>query len=255
MPATKICFIGNSHLGALAQSEVGNTAFAAAGYDVVYWGAPGSLFRQIREENGHLISSSVKRSLVISGGRYTHLPLAEFDTLVFYGCHVTLGPVAIRIGKQLKTVHSLSSGFWNAIIAEQIDAWWEEQQARSLIESAIRAHPGQTYVFAPQPNRAEDPDYRQKAKVLADSITVNKAITGHLHRWCSERGILFCSQPPDTLIKNGLFTRAEFGVGSIKMEARTQHDIDDRTHMNAAYGDRILAEILAILATKARKPE
>ena len=59
---SKICILGNSHLGALAQSEAGAKAFEAAGHDVVYWGAAGTLFPKITYKDGRLISPAPSRS-------------------------------------------------------------------------------------------------------------------------------------------------------------------------------------------------
>jgi hypothetical protein len=96
MHTSKLCFVGNSHLGALAQANEGNSKLAEAGYDVAYWGAAGSHFPKIRYEAGYLISPNEDRARTISGGGMESYQLWSFLQSFF--------SVAILIFSQCQSV-------------------------------------------------------------------------------------------------------------------------------------------------------
>lgn len=252
MTQSKICFIGNSHLGALAQAPGGNAAFAAAGYDVVYWGAAGSLFPEIVYEDGWFRSPSPKRSRVISGDRYGHLPLAEFGTIVFYGCAVTVLSVAIRIANTIPNPAGLSSAFLDAVLSEQIAAWWAVQPVRGLMQDATTHHPETTCLFTVHPHRAEDPAYLAGIADIGFVRLVRDRLLDTLEGWCRDRSILFYRQDPATLADNGLLTLGEYSTGSVEMERNTPHKGEDLVHMNSRYGELAMAGMLAILTDGGR---
>lgn len=143
----KLCIIGNSHLGALAQSDSKMKAFAKAGFDVVFWGVPGKLFPQIACDEGMLLSPSPERSRIISSGRYGDLPLDDFDCILFYGFKVELSKVAARITNQLATLNKHSKAFQKEVITELIATWWEKEFGRALMQTVIDEKPEIRYLF------------------------------------------------------------------------------------------------------------
>lgn len=243
----KICIIGNSHLGALALSETGMKGFAEAGYDVVYWGAAGSLFGKIEYSEGQLISPAPARSKIISSGRYGHLPLSDFDVVVFYGMAVTLSNVAAQITNRLKSIEGRSKSFVDAGLAEQISEWWERRLGRALMQDVTDAAPAKKFVFTTDPLVAENPEYLGKIK---DTVLLRKvldALYAHCEKWCEERNISFYRQSDATLAGNRIATDFDYNTNSVKMEAGKPHPEDDFVHMNSRYGDIVLADLLTLL--------
>lgn len=243
----KICILGNSHLGALAQSVSGSKAFSEAGYEVVYWGAAGTLFGKIAYADGQLISPAPERSKIISSGLYGHLPLSEFDGVLFYGMAVSLSNIALQITKRLKTIEPLSQAFVAEVLSEQIGAWWEMRTGRALMQAVIDAEPNKRYVFTPDPLIAQNDSYLSGVQDAALLSRVLDALYAHCQGWCAARNIDFYRQNDLTWSPDRITTDTSFSTDSVKMEAGKPHPEDDFVHMNGRYGDIILADILALL--------
>lgn len=243
----KICIIGNSHLGALALSETGMKGFAEAGYDVVFWGAAGSLFGKIQYSEGQLISPAPARSKIISSGRYGHLPLSDFDVVVFYGMSVALSKTAAQIANRLKTIEGRSKSFVDAVLAEQISEWWERRLGRALMQDVTDAAPAKRFFYTTGPLVAENPEYLGK---IEDTVLLRKvldALNAHCAKWCEDRNISFYKQSEATLADNGVTTRFDFNTNSVTLGAGKPHPEDDFAHMNSSYGDIILADLFKLL--------
>lgn len=243
----KMCIIGNSHLGALALSETGMKGFTEAGYDVVYWGAAGSLFSKIQYSEGQLISPVPERSKIISSGRYGHLPLADFDVVVFYGMAVPLSNFALKTANRLKTIEKRSKSFVDAVLAEQISGWWEPRLAPALMQAVTDAAPAKRFIFTTDPLVAENPEYLGKIKDTVLPRKVLDALYDHCAKWCEDRNISFYRQSEATLAVNRVTTDFDFNTNSVTLEAGKPHPEDDFVHMNSSYGDIVLADLLSLL--------
>ncbi|APE43434.1 hypothetical protein BOO69_08390 [Sulfitobacter alexandrii] len=222
-------------------------AFGTAGYDVVYWGAAGRLFDQIKYSDGKLISPAPERSKIISSGRYGHLPLSDFDAIIFYGMAVRLSGIAAQITGRLKTIQTLSKSFVDETLAEQIAVWWDHRLGRELMKVVTDAAPSKKFIFTTDPLVAENPQYLDKVK---DNLLLRRVLDelyAHCSHWCEEHGISFYRQSNATLAANGVTTDFDFNTNSVKMEAGKPHPEDDFVHMNSRYGDVVLADLLALL--------
>jgi hypothetical protein len=159
--------------------------------------------------------------------------------------------VSKRIALQIAPFSVVSEKFLEAVIEEQVSDWWHRHQSRLIIENVIRAHPSCVYMLSPQPNRADDRAYLGDLP-LGLVYNVSCVMQSHLKSWCSDRQILFCAQPTETLTVDGLFTCDVFSIGSVKMEKNAPHDDGDRVHMNKDFGERVLRDVLILLGHDGR---
>lgn len=239
-----ICIIGNSHLGALAQSAEGNALFERKNYDLVYWGAAGTLFPKIYYKDGLLISPNAQRSLIISSGRYGDLVIDDFDKLVFYGCHIAFYNQARRFLQLLRRDdRPRSAAFLDLALSDFIAGWWREHEARALIETVQRHHPDKSYVVAAQPMIATSGQYLDEIQDAALFKRVLDAFDDHLDAWCAGIGAIYLRQNQATLDSGLVSTNPCYTKDSVKMEAGEAHPDNDLVHMNGQYGTFVLEDL------------
>lgn len=248
---TSICIIGNSHLGALAQSEQGNRLFKERSCELVYWGAAGTLFPKIYYKDGILVSPNQERSKIISAGRYGDLTVDDFDIIVFYGCHIDFYNQARSCVSLLaKDNKPRSAAFCDGMIADYIRQWWEKHDARRLIETVWHHHPDKNFVVSPQPMLATSARHLDGIQDRDLFRRVLSAFDDYLDTWCAEKRGQYLRQNPATMDDERVSTDLRYTRGSIKMEAGQPHPEDDLAHMNGAYGDYVMNDLAVLVDRK-----
>lgn len=237
-----VCIFGDSHLGALAQSQKGLARLEAKGHEVFFWGIAGSNFANLRLDGGKVISPLPKQSARVSAGRYEHLDLSAPDVIVFYGFSVRPSFQARRIALTLQYLRNVSSGLKEAVRDAEIQRIWEEGIANRLIAPIIARYPEKTFIFAPQPLVAEHDEFLSRIDDLENYHDILKRLMRHYEQWMTDRGVHFIAQPDHT-ISNQFFTNAEFSKGSARLVSAETHEEADVKHMNPDYGEIMLKRI------------
>lgn len=240
-----IFIIGNSHLGALVRAENENLKFSERGYDVVYWGAAGGNFPLITYVDGILKSPYPSQSRLISGDRFSDLPVGEADMLFFYGCSVNLSYEAGRMGALLLESGVISAAFKREILEELIAEWWKAKAVRSWIEQIRGVWPDKPVIFSPQPYVAKHGGAFKKIGDRA-ALEIQSTITARCRAWADVQGVTFVTQPDETVI-DGVYTNPEYTKDALMMRTDKLHDASDFNHMNAAYGGVVMRNILSIV--------
>jgi hypothetical protein len=75
------------------------------------------------------------------------------------------------------------------------------------------------------------------------------AFNRHLDAWCVRIGAAYYYQNQITLDDMKVSTKTVYSKGSIKMEAEQAHPEEDVVHMNATFGEIVLADLSALLRT------
>lgn len=241
-----ICIIGNSHIGALAQSSDGIRRLRDKGHEVVFWGVAGQNFQKIAVD-GHLLRSpNPKHSLIVSEGRFEHLDLRVPDVMMFYAFNVSPSYQSRRMALAMQQARHVTSGLQQALEAEMLQTWWSGSLARNVIDRISTAFPDKTYGFAAQPLFAPNDDYLDKIEDPGLVRHFQGRILGRCERWMTEHNVRFIAQPDETR-EGDFFTKAIYTKGSARLATGEQHETEDFAHMNAAYGEIMLGRIAQTL--------
>ena len=247
-----ICIFGNSHLAALAQASQGLARLKELGHEVVFWGVAGSNFQKIRYDAGFVKSPVPQQSLRISEGRFEDLDLRVPDAILFYGFNIGPSYAARGIATKLQRSKGITSGLREAMTGDLIRQWWAGEIARDLIDRITGTFPEKRYVFAAQPLVAQHENFLKETLDIAAYRDIQNRLIEHCRSWMNKRSITFLDQPSETVV-DGIFTDPIYSKGSVRLVSKDTHDAKDHTHMNADYGEKLLADLADRLGPAAAK--
>jgi len=236
--ASKVCVIGNSHIGTLRWALKGGL-FADPDMDIVFWGFSRQHFENVRIVNGLLIPPDRKRALVVSDGRYETICPQDFDTLLFVG-----GNFNTTVNLIWMKEHAGSEGDGTSserALYNRLRARLRLCHAMKLMASIAPSYAGRI-MFVPTPLVSEDAGERMSLQISPQELDrFNRLLAAIL----GESGITYVAQPIIT-IKDNKWTRSEYanaGFGGLGQDAPKGHDGNRYKHMNARYGNVILTAV------------
>jgi hypothetical protein len=249
----KICIIGNSHIAALKKA-VEHGALDGADVEIVFFGAPGKNFSELRVRDGIVCGPATLREmfLLVSEGRYTQIDPAEFDVVVVYAgrfnFHVLLG----SIHRVLKNQVHLSED----CLSTGIERWLTAKHAFRLTRRIGRASSTTRAILAPRPipavcaaDPSETAGLYAKSSWLWDGLepSFRKSIWSICRKTAAHRGVEVFPQPESTIDANQ-FTKPEYTAHSNRLlKPEVNHPQADVSHMNARFGEKFLLSLLAHL--------
>ncbi|WP_438992141.1 hypothetical protein [Lentibacter sp.] len=213
----KLAIFGDSNLGAVRRAfDEGLVGFR--GYDVEFWGAAGSEYRNIHYGKGALqaITPEAEETvLLVNRNGRKHLKTADFDTFVFYGVRLRLAEFfAGYLDLMLDSDRAISEAALGVAAAQFL-------QERRAVRMALlmREDGAKEIVFA----YAGFPcwgvvNQQEEGRLLADVPRVVEALPEHrarlwgaLERAFEELGFGFIGQPDETVVQ-GMFTDPVYAV-------------------------------------------
>jgi hypothetical protein len=223
----RICLIGNSHLACLKLAwDQCRDRFP--GYDVSFFGARGHRMIHMEREGDHLVSRrpAVRESLVVTGGAES-IDTTQFDGFGLCGLSLLFPQLDRR----------LSSAVRGAVLRQMF-----EQSIAAHILGLLRQVTDRPVLVTGVPlTSAENPDLGDD-ETLADYGDM----IGDIEALVAAAGGRFLPQPAVT--REGRFgTRPLYSKGSVRMDLGAgleEHPDTDHKHMNAAFGELVLAEML-----------
>lgn len=234
-----ICLYGDSHLASIKNAvDAGVDGIDA--FDVEFFGAPGPEFRGLRlTDDGAVLpdDDALAALKMVNGKGRSQLNGADFDVFHFHGARMRSTEF---IAEFLHRTHDADSFVSTAVRAAAMKRWLSS--IRSVrVARAFAANSNARVFFSPAPFEtpgAGAQKYLQrfpaaKQATAADRDALNSEISAAL----AADGVTFVPQAEDT-VESGCHTRAEFGV-------ENSAETGDWRHMNAAYGARVLSEVIA----------
>ncbi|WP_380057703.1 hypothetical protein ACFE33_04945 [Falsihalocynthiibacter sp. SS001] len=248
----RICIFGNSHVSAISQ---GVEALKAKGLlekvDITMFASSSDSIRNCEVKNGVVSTpdKSVQRSFERSSGGLSEIKIEDYDEFF------------IHMGVPLSSLHQLwigepespyfdlpqhSEGLISEIVNDMMTKRWHMKLAHEI--SMKRPT---TFVGAPYKSEA---DPRSKAileKIKGSDTDIAQRIihTRQMIDQCLQSvngGQLTFKYPPSNLLeKYRLFTKHEYCRGSRRaLSSNTEHQEDDFSHMNAAYGEALVRNFM-----------
>jgi hypothetical protein len=273
----RLCLVGNSHIGAYKRAL---TAFGGDLGDVAVtmFGAPGSMFADLRVENGAIVTDEedTAQSLERTGGS-RHIRLADYDAIVVIGASARLGVIASllrsyrppflhhrldaadraeadrKFKRQIKDFYAgslpvlVSDGLFGEILKSAV----AQGNANQLLDDLAReGGVSLGHVVTPFPSslfleaRAKHPLSRICQLGMGPFFSERywRAVERSLP--ASARLI----RPPDDVIVDGLTTERSYSDGSIALSDEDgEHGEEDFLHMNESYGRIMLPRVVTAM--------
>ena len=208
MPSqSKLAIFGDSNLGAVRRAFDGGL-LSFPGYDVEFWGAAGSEYRNIHYGKGALrpITPEAEKAVLFVNGRgRERLRTKDFNVFVFYGVRLRLAEFfAAYIDLMLDHERSVSE----AALASAAKQFLQERRAVRMAQ-LMKADGAEeiVFVFAGFPCWGVI-DQRAEGRLLADHPRVLEAQPSHrarlwaaLERAFEDLGLGFIGQPEETVVQ------------------------------------------------------
>jgi hypothetical protein len=240
----RICFVGNSHLGAIKQALSGFLQKNNIEADVVFWGVAGTNFSypQVHYDSGSLISPLPHFSEMVSGGRYREkLPLLDFDVVVFYAADVGISSTAQMLQWRLRDRRNYSGRFFDAAVDDLLKTRMSATAVSKIINDIPVDERPAKIVVCPSPLYAPSSKHFPNIEYGRQLVSrVFDATRSHFEK----NGAVFVSQPEATM-ESGLYTKQSFSTQSVKLLEGVPHGDDDYSHMNADFGEIMLTAIFS----------
>lgn len=271
---TRLCLVGNSHIGALRRGWCAIEE-SHPGVEIDMFGAAGPLFKDIVVADGRLQAGSeaARASFLATGGRH-EAPLADYDAIVVVGGSVRIANIAILL-------KSHCPPFMNAALVAQGDgdralrvglARFYRKEAPIIVSNALlrevmaaRAAQGMALALCrqisaatrvpvyhvPTPFPSSDIVTRKPGNVVAQLVALGVGAACARLALSSLRialgGAADVIEPPAHVLRDGILTDGAYSVGGARLNAkRADHDDEDMFHMNADYGRVMMDEILGV---------
>lgn len=237
----KLLLFGNSHLGALKYALDEHPISNRPDLDIVFWGVHGRYFPDITFNDGVLRSPKADYSYMLSDNRYRELPIDEFDVMVFYAGSLDLSAEARNFSNRIGDPVRFSHSFIREATVARAGEWIRSRPVWPIMEAVRAWRPQLRGLVCPQALHATSRAAEFKQPDLAR--TVLPLLEEGAKAACAGLDLEYLPQPAET-IEQGLMTKAEFTVGSMKLNTnRVKHPNGDGIHMNAAYGGLSLSAI------------
>ena len=247
MSPYSICVIGNSHCGAYRSAWINRYAALYPGAAMTYFAAPPNLLGHLVHEEGGFSAGkpALGRAFALTSGGPTRIEPAAYDAVVLIsiGTKLDLPFLCAQFGtlrhRRFRPVQELvSEACFRAMV---------EGDLRKLLEivAQCRAASGNPLLVCPTPFRTQSrveadgetfEDDSARAALIADYQAVASALL-------RERGAEMIWQDPATVVRPG-YTHADYALQGIRLQ---DHLCEDGVHMNQAYGEIMLAKVLARL--------
>ena len=273
----RLCLVGNSHIGAYKRAlnslegDLGDVA-------VTMFGAPGSMFADLRVENGSIVTDEedAAQSLERTGGS-RHIRLADYDAVVVIGASARLGVIASllrsyrppflhprldaaerveadrKIKRQLKDFYagSLPVLVSDGLFGEILKSAAAQGNANQLLDDLAReGSVSLGHVVTPLPSslfleaRGKHP--------LSRICQLGMGPFFSQRYWeAVERSLPASVQlirPPDDVIVDGLMTERSYSDGSVALsDDDGEHGEEDFLHMNESYGKIMLPRVVTAM--------
>jgi len=246
----QICVIGDSHLAAL---KLAWNAIEGEYPEIrlTFFGSPAKNLRDVRVENGALVPDSEKTLLHLqqtSGGEKEIVP-ERFDGFLIVALELKIDRL-IQIYRNYRAEeHTNPKGVQqyisNACFLQASKGSLQSSLAFEIAEK-LRSLTDRPISFLPQSFPTEDAAKRRTWKEMIECG--DYALLAHTFlRAISElrlAGEHILQQPEETRTAE-MFTKRDFGVGSVRLiKNDAQHPDDDYAHMNQAYGIVVLKNII-----------
>lgn len=250
MTLKRICFLGNSHVGAIrlglarAREE---GAFPDCQIDV--YGSHRDMVRDYEIDGAVLRprSPEVRKTFAWTSGGHEAIDLRAYDVLVIV---VGMPLHDIRLFAAGGVLPEMETDLIDAVISGWEGSWWMRlgRDAAAAAGGLEVVHLGQPLISeaAPQVRKLrsdlQSPDHAFSARL--------ERVTDRLrhHRQTRTADAVSVVDPvPEVLDKTGRFTRHDFSRGSRRLTEGMDltHPEDDFGHMNAQYGEIVLRRLLA----------
>jgi hypothetical protein len=255
MAGYSVCFIGNSHLAAVAQGWRKDRARARDDVSLVFFGSRAGSVRKMELRDGVIaptVQDAIEAFQRSSGGK-SEIVLADYDAFVLYGMGFKFSSV-LPVLADYGTAADLQWGAVKHVISEDL----LETILRRVIEHGsalrvleqIRQASQAPALLCPMPFA---PETEFPASALAKHPRLSnpeflgriaQRFTGTAAAMCGERGAEFLPQDESTTSLPG-FTKAEFSIAGSKWKGERQPASEK--HMNDRYGSIMLGRIFSRL--------
>lgn len=250
-----VCFIGNSHLGAIKE---GATALGEAGalkkINLDTFGSHRNSLKECTVENGivHPGTDEVRGNFEWTSGGKTEIKLADYDALfIVAGYSVfSIDPlVAGAAGDDFIDVPPMTDDLLDEVFSGMARSWY-----LTLAQDIAKAAPKLAVTHVGKPYTSEEAPFCRAVLEAAEapgSKLVARAEDARARLAKSAQAMgpknLTCIAPPLALLEpTGLFTQKAYSRGSKRLHQAKDiaHPAEDFDHMNAAYGEALIRSLL-----------
>lgn len=255
------CFLGNSHVGCI---RLGAEALRAAGrlgdHEISVFGSVGDDLQSATVEHGQILPNdpNLEKIFVSTSGGQNKVKLSDFDQIFLF---MGISPVCIdsfRVrdsASQTLDFPEVSRQLLSRMFLSFESTWWIK-----LAKSIANENSNLNVTFLGRPFLADDSRYAKR--VLRRLERNDVGFQGRVERikratdeYCTNSSPenLKYARPADALLEShGLFTKRKYSRDSARLlQEHDRHSKDDVRHMNAEYGQEMVAHLLGL---DARQP-
>lgn len=246
----KICFFGDSYLGALIDGQNAHKVFSKGSID--FYGAAGPYLRhdplKVTSDGVYATTEKVAENFKFTGGK-DHFKFKDYDALVLVGFFARAMPIyslidAGRIWAPPK-YYEVSPKY--LMITDEFYRKFLLQGAMfklDLVTQIRENFKGNIYI-SQQPLASDAAPLNSKFRRAVPRPVKLQLIEDYWRdneSFWRERGIEFLPQPMETL-SEWCFTRHQYCVGSRRIVDNAPHPKNDYGHMNDLYGQIVLRQV------------
>jgi len=246
----RVCFLGNSHLAAVKLGlDLARGQDLLEGVECDSFGMRSMTGADTRFEDGCLVpaNEAVARSFAWTSGGQTRIALDSYDTIYLVAGR---SPHSLLRYAPAGLLPPPSRGVYRAVAQGWAEGW--AARLGQAIARATRA--AVIFVGEPEPALPAErvggfralldatgrPDPAKLGPLRAIKAAIAEAVTATPHGFAA-----IATPPPGCLDALGVFTRAEFRRGAVRLtpglgDAQPE---EDRIHMNGAYGLELLRHL------------
>lgn len=235
----RLCFLGDSHLGAIRSAWVSSRA------DATFFALPGKGMAHLEVHDGALLSHQPKAAEIlfrISGGK--DRIDGNYGTYVLHGMHLGMAETlsTLRDMRDLGApVKLVGTPDFRTALRKAI----EDSLALNTLRK-LRQISDAPAIVSPTP--LMDAQFMGLRNRLVEFSVAGQLASLFIEECgdvCQGLGAEFVPQPPETLAADGLATRPEYTEGAARFSARAAEG--DNVHMNAQYGAAVIERVMAAL--------
>jgi len=243
----RFCIFGDSHYACLKQAEVQGLV-DVSGVDLEYWGHVGRRFHYLRVCDGAIHPTddfTAMRFAKFNAKGRKFLPAADFDVIFVMGARVYVWGLFQRVLTLLSAGPMVSEGLQRRILTDGLRGHLGYQLARGLAaDGTARILLAPTAYYTEDAARLAAAFPPEVAALIPDRLPWFWRV---LEDAAAEDGITLLRQPEETVV-HGLFTGVDYAVDD---HVRKQ----DFEHHNAAFGAAVLAQVMPIVRSVARREQ
>jgi hypothetical protein len=245
----RICFVGNSHVGAVKQA-VDNLkgSIALDGVEISIFGSHSNSLKTAKVNEDTIFSDDifVQNNFYWTSSGLTEVKISNYDEICFLIGTSIFDSSHFQAGSDIPFI---SRALAEEIMTNALDSW-----PLRLAKNTARENKNVkvTHIGIPF-SSAKNPKVEPLLAKLRDSrssfsirLKKLKVLIEKKAAEASEGNFRIMKPPPAALEDSGLFTQHIFCQGSTRLSAKMDvaHPPDDYDHMNAAYGKLLLEYLL-----------